>query len=91
MLFMNRPPPIDFSYTRSDSSGTSIPAEPAERVVREYPCPMVSMALHLTGVERWMVVVIIHIRTSSNMVTLMDSVTRSTGIIEPTTPVIVES
>lgn len=35
ILFMNLPPPMDFSYTRSESSGTSIPAEPADRVVRE--------------------------------------------------------
>jgi hypothetical protein len=35
MLFMNLPPPIDLSYTRSESSGTSIPADPADRVVRE--------------------------------------------------------
>lgn len=35
ILFMNLPPPIDFSYTRSDNSGTSIPADPADRVVRE--------------------------------------------------------
>lgn len=31
---------MDFSYTRSESSGTSMPAEPAESVVREKPCPM---------------------------------------------------
>jgi hypothetical protein len=35
MLFMNLPPPMDFSYTKSDSSGTSMPADPADRVVRE--------------------------------------------------------
>lgn len=32
MLFMNCAVPIDFSYTRSDSSGTSIPAGPADGV-----------------------------------------------------------
>ena len=37
---MNRAVPSDFSYERSDSSGTSIPAEPAERVARENVCPI---------------------------------------------------
>jgi len=40
---MNLAVPIDFSYTRSDNSGTSIPAEPADSVVREKPCPMVEV------------------------------------------------
>ena len=37
---MKRAVPIDFSYTRSASSGTSMPAEPAESVVNEKPCPI---------------------------------------------------
>ena len=37
---MNRAVPSDFSYERSDSSGTSIPAEPAERVASENVCPI---------------------------------------------------
>ena len=32
-----------FSYTKSESSGTSMPAEPAESVVREKPCPIVAV------------------------------------------------
>ena len=35
MLFMNRAEPRDFSYTISESSGTSMPAEPADSVVKE--------------------------------------------------------
>lgn len=38
---MKRAFPIDFSYKRSDSSGTSIPAGPPDKVVREKPCPMI--------------------------------------------------
>ena len=37
---MNRAVPSDFSYERSDSSGTSIPADPAERVANENVCPI---------------------------------------------------
>src|ERR1700761_5945096 len=42
MLFMKRATPIDFSYTRSPSSGMSIPAAPAGGVAREKPWPMMA-------------------------------------------------
>lgn len=37
---MNRAVPRDFSYVRSASSGTSIPAEPADNVASENVCPI---------------------------------------------------
>ena len=37
---MNLAVPNDFSYVRSDNSGTSIPAEPAESVASEKVCPI---------------------------------------------------
>lgn len=40
MLFIKRAVPSDFSYVRSDSSGTSIPAEPAGKVANENVCPI---------------------------------------------------
>lgn len=43
MVLMNRAEPSDFSYVRSDNSGTSILAEPDDRVVVEKPCPMSPM------------------------------------------------
>lgn len=46
---MNRAVPMDFSYTRSESSGTSIPADPAERVVSEKPCPILSASCWTLG------------------------------------------
>ena len=49
---MNLAFPIDCSYTRSASSGTSMPAEPPTSVVREKPCPMVKvirMSCHRHG------------------------------------------
>ena len=48
---MNRAVPSDFSYERSDSSGTSIPAEPAERVASENVCP-ISKLVALSPMER---------------------------------------
>lgn len=45
MLFINLAVPRDFSYVRSESSGTSMPAEPADRVVTEKPWPMLKTVM----------------------------------------------
>lgn len=47
---MNLAVPNDLSYVRSESSGTSIPADPADRVVIEKFCPIleVSQSIHST-------------------------------------------
>jgi len=54
MLFMNLAVPRDFSYVRSESSGTSIPAEPADRVVTEKPCPIMMVVMLLLPSPRWL-------------------------------------
>lgn len=41
---MNLAEPSDLSYVRADSSGTSIPAEPDDRVAVEKPCPISPMS-----------------------------------------------
>ena len=43
MLFMNRAVPMDFSYVRSDSSGTSMPPGPADKACSEKFCPMTAI------------------------------------------------
>ena len=40
MLFMNLPLPRDLSYTRSASSGTSMPAEPADGEASDQEFPI---------------------------------------------------
>lgn len=42
---MNRAVPSDFSYMRSDNSGTPIPAEPADNVASENVCPIFNSIL----------------------------------------------
>lgn len=49
---MNRAVPSDFSYVRPESSGTSMPAEPAGKVAREKVCPM-STVVSLSPGLRW--------------------------------------
>ena len=53
---MNRAVPSDFSYVRSDNSGTSIPAEPAERVASENVCPILEISCSVTFEEEGWVV-----------------------------------
>lgn len=43
---MNRAVPIDFSYVRSDSSGTSMPPEAADKAWSEKFCPIVAICLN---------------------------------------------
>lgn len=58
---MKRAVPKDFSYVKSDSSDTWIPAEAADSVAREKVCPMllISRVSHLSTEdrERWSCIV----------------------------------